>query len=57
MRIAVIGAGVMGSGIAQVLAQAGNEVHCTDLENEVIDKAIAGVTDGRYGFERAVSRG
>lgn len=57
MRIAVIGAGVMGSGIAQVLAQAGNEVHCTDLEEEVIDKAIAGVTDGRYGFERAVSRG
>ena len=22
----------------RVLAQAGNEVHCTDLENEVIDK-------------------
>lgn len=57
MRIAVIGAGVMGSGIAQVLAQAGNEVHCTDVAEDVLAKAHAGVTTGRYGFERAVERG
>lgn len=57
MRIAVIGAGVMGSGIAQVLAQAGNDVHCTDIDDEVIEKARKGVTQGRYGFERAVERG
>jgi len=57
MRIAVIGAGVMGSGIAQVLAQAGNEVHCTDVAEEAILKAREGVTTGRYGFERAVVRG
>jgi 3-hydroxybutyryl-CoA dehydrogenase len=57
MRIAVIGAGVMGSGIAQVLAQAGNDVHCTDLDGEAVRKAQDGVTTGRYGFERAVERG
>ena len=57
MRIAVIGAGVMGSGIAQVLAQAGNDVHCTDVDEDAVEKARAGVTSGRYGFERAVERG
>jgi 3-hydroxyacyl-CoA dehydrogenase len=57
MRIAVIGAGVMGSGIAQVLAQAGNVVHCTDVSEEVAEEARVGVTSGRYGFDRAVDRG
>jgi len=57
MRIAVIGAGVMGSGIAQVLAQAGNVVHCTDVAEEVAEKARVGVISGRYGLDRAVDRG
>ena len=37
MKIAVIGAGVMGSGIAQVLAQSGHEVVGTDVSDEVVD--------------------
>ena len=57
MKIAVIGAGVMGSGIAQVLAQAGHDVHGTDLSEEVVEKARQGVTNGRYGVEKAVTRG
>ncbi len=57
MRIAVIGAGVMGSGMAQVLAQAGHDVHCTDVAEAVLAKARERVTTGRYGFERAVERG
>jgi 3-hydroxybutyryl-CoA dehydrogenase/3-hydroxyacyl-CoA dehydrogenase len=57
MRIAVIGAGVMGSGMAQVLAQAGHTVHCTDIAESVIEKARTRVTAGRYGFDRAVERG
>ena len=57
MRIAVIGAGVMGSGMAQVLAQAGHDVHCTDVAEAVLAKARERVTSGRYGFERAVERG
>lgn len=57
MRIAVIGAGVMGSGMAQALAQAGHDVHCTDVAEAVLAKARERVTSGRYGFERAVERG
>jgi 3-hydroxybutyryl-CoA dehydrogenase len=57
MRIAVIGAGVMGSGIAQVLAQAGHEVHGTDVDDEAVARAVENVTKGRYGFDRAVTRG
>jgi 3-hydroxyacyl-CoA dehydrogenase len=47
----------MGSGIAQTIAQAGYPVVCSDLDQEVIDRARAGVTSGRYGFDRAVERG
>ncbi|HPG24177.1 MAG: 3-hydroxyacyl-CoA dehydrogenase family protein [Spirochaetaceae bacterium] len=57
MRIAVIGAGVMGSGIAQVLAQTGHDVVCTDVDAAALDKARANVTTGRYGVDRAVERG
>lgn len=57
MQIAVIGAGVMGSGIAQVFAQSGHEVHCTDVDDAAVERAREGVTSGRYGVERAVERG
>lgn len=57
MRIGVIGAGVMGSGIGQVLATAGHEVLCTDLSTDALEKARSLVTTGRYGLEAAVERG
>jgi 3-hydroxyacyl-CoA dehydrogenase len=53
----VIGAGVMGSGIAQTLAQAGFGAVCCDVSEEVIEKAREIVVKGRYGLARAVSRG
>ncbi len=40
-KIAVIGAGTMGSGIAQVAAQAGHDVVLYDTRREVVDKALA----------------
>ncbi len=40
-RIMVVGAGTMGAGIAQVFAQAGNQVVLNDLEQNVIDNGIA----------------
>ena len=55
--IGVIGAGVMGSGIAQTLAQAGYEVVCSDVAEAALAKARELVVSGRYGFERAVARG
>lgn len=41
MKIGVIGAGTMGAGIAQVLAQAGHEVILRDIKDEFVDKGIA----------------
>ncbi len=40
-RVAVIGAGQMGNGIAQVFAQAGYQVTMIDIVPEAIDKGIA----------------
>jgi 3-hydroxybutyryl-CoA dehydrogenase len=56
-QIAVIGAGVMGSGIAQVVATAGYETRCIDIDAAALERARASITTGRYGFERAVERG
>jgi 3-hydroxyacyl-CoA dehydrogenase len=56
-RIGVVGAGVMGSGMAQACATAGYEVTCCDSSVEALERGRATVTTGRYGFERAVERG
>ena len=57
MRIGVLGAGVMGSGIAQVCALAGDEVVCYDVAPDALDEARAHVTTGRFGLDGAVARG
>jgi 3-hydroxybutyryl-CoA dehydrogenase len=56
-RVGVVGAGVMGSGIAQVLATAGYEAICTDVSDEALEAAQTAVRAGRYGVERGVERG
>lgn len=56
-RIGVMGAGVMGSGIAQVMAIAGHEVVCYDVAEEALDKGRATVDTGRFGVRSAVERG
>jgi 3-hydroxybutyryl-CoA dehydrogenase/3-hydroxyacyl-CoA dehydrogenase len=56
-RIGVMGAGVMGSGIAQVMAIAGHEVVCYDVAAEALDKGRATVDTGRFGVRSAVDRG
>jgi 3-hydroxybutyryl-CoA dehydrogenase/3-hydroxyacyl-CoA dehydrogenase len=56
-RIGVMGAGVMGSGIAQVMAIAGHEVVCYDVAAEALDKGRANVDTGRFGVRSAVDRG
>ena len=56
-HIGVIGAGVMGSGIAQVLAVAGHHVRCHDVDQGVLDRAAVAVRSGRYGVAGSVERG
>jgi 3-hydroxyacyl-CoA dehydrogenase len=55
--IGVVGGGVMGAGIAQALAVGGCHVSVRDLNEELIEKARATITDGRYGLNRGVERG
>lgn len=57
LRVGVIGAGVMGSGIAQTLAVAGYETVCCDLDPAALERAKLGVVSGRFGMEGAVARG
>ena len=57
LTIGVIGAGVMGSGIAQTLAQSGYRAVCCDVSDEVIERARELTVTGRYGLDRAVERG
>ena len=40
-RVAVIGSGTMGNGIAQVFAKTGYDVDLIDIEQELLDKALA----------------
>jgi 3-hydroxyacyl-CoA dehydrogenase len=56
-RALVVGAGVMGAGIAQTLAVAGLEVVCQDVDPAALERAEAMVTTGRYGLDSAVARG
>ncbi len=57
MRIGVLGAGVMGAGIGQVMAVAGHEVVCHDVSPEALDTARTDVDTGRFGVRSAVARG
>lgn len=56
-RIGVLGAGVMGSGIAQVMAIAGHEVTCYDIAEEALTKGRETIDTGRFGVRSAVARG
>jgi 3-hydroxybutyryl-CoA dehydrogenase len=55
-RVGVLGAGVMGSGIAQVTATAGFPTVCYDVDHEALRRGREHVTTGRYGLERGVER-
>lgn len=52
--IMVIGAGQMGSGIAQVCAQAGYRVFLNDLKPEFVDRGLAGI---KKNLNRQVDKG
>jgi len=43
-KIAVIGAGTMGNGIAHVFAQSGFQVNLIDISQSALEKALATIT-------------
>ena len=53
-RIAVVGAGLMGSGIAQVSARAGYEVVLRDITEEALQRGLSGI---RSSYGRFVAKG
>ena len=53
-RVLVIGAGQMGSGIAQVMAQGGLEVVIRDIKDEFVQRGIAGINKN---LDKAVEKG
>jgi 3-hydroxybutyryl-CoA dehydrogenase len=53
-RIGIIGAGQMGSGIAQIAARAGCHVVLSDVSPDALVKSIAGIT---AQFDRQISKG
>ena len=55
--IGVIGAGVMGSGIAQVLARTGYHVVLVDISEELLKKALEKIEKGPFGLMRLVEKG
>ena len=52
--LAVVGAGQMGAGIAQVAAQSGLEVVLIDVNADLVEKGLAGI---RGQLDKAVSKG
>ena len=54
MKVAILGAGVMGHGIAQVCATAGYEVAVRDIKQEFLDKARDAI---EKSLAKAVSKG
>ncbi len=55
--IGVLGAGVMGGGIAQVCATGGFDVVCYDIDSAALDAGREHATTGRFGIESGVERG
>jgi 3-hydroxybutyryl-CoA dehydrogenase len=53
-KIAVIGAGTMGNGIAHVFAQKGFQVHLIDTQKEALDKAIITI---EKNLDRQINKG
>ena len=52
--VLVVGAGFMGSGIGQVCAQAGYQVHLVDIKAEALDKAMREI---KWSLDKLGSKG
>jgi len=53
-KVLIVGAGFMGSGIAQVSAQAGYRVHLMDIQGSITDRALKNI---RWSVEKLAAKG
>lgn len=53
-KIAVIGSGTMGNGIAHVFAQYGYKVYLVDIDKNILDKALTTISSN---FDRMIKKG
>ena len=56
-KIGVVGAGVMGHGIAQVCARTGFNVCLLDVSMEILENALKLIREGPFGLMRLVEKG
>ncbi|MDI9619469.1 MAG: 3-hydroxyacyl-CoA dehydrogenase NAD-binding domain-containing protein [Candidatus Nezhaarchaeota archaeon] len=56
-KVAVIGFGTMGSGIAQVFAVAGYDVVARDVTQELVERGLNLIKGGPFGLNKAVEKG
>lgn len=56
-KVAIIGFGTMGSGVAQVFALAGYEVVARDVTEELLKRGLSLIRDGPFGLNKAVEKG
>ena len=56
-RIGILGGGVMGGGIAQVLAVAGYDVIVRELTEQILDDTRAELIEHKWGLKRSVEKG
>lgn len=56
-HIGIIGGGVMGGGIAQVLAAAGYQITIRDISQQILDDTRENLNEGKWGVKRAVEKG
>lgn len=55
--VGILGAGVMGNGIAQVFARNHYDVILVDLSEEILKKALENIKMGPYGLKKLVEKG
>ncbi len=56
-KVVVVGAGIMGHGIAMVTARSGFPTYLVDVSQEVLDNAMKLIRDGPFGLMRIVEKG
>ena len=55
-QIAIIGAGIMGSGVAQVSAAAGYDIVLQDISDEALERAKSGVESRPVPFRTSATK-